>query len=324
MRNMQKFLRHCFCLLTLLGLLGAPGTALALDYPTKPVTVIGCYPAGGDSDMIARLWAQFAEQKLGQPVLVVNKVGGGGITGTAFAAAAKPDGYTLYLAQAGPVMLTPNVAKTSYTFNSFDYFSRISVGNCALVVKGDAPWNTLTEFLADAKANPGKYSFASPGGATWLSFAMRQLIQDAGVDIKQVEFQGISLAIPSILGGHTTFTFAFPQNYVSQTKAGYLKILAIGEKSKDFPEAKTFDEQGFPGSYYGWAGLAVPKGTPEAIQKKLADVTREITEDPAFIEKALNMGATPSYMGKAAWQPVLEEQNSSLQVLLKSLNLNKK
>ena len=309
-----------FCL----DVMGAAGPALALDYPNKPITVIGCYPAGGDSDMIARLWAQFAEQKLGQPVLVVNKVGGGGITGTAFAAAAKPDGYTLDLAQAGPVMLTPNVAKTSYSFKSFDYFSRISVGNCALVVKGDAPWNTLTEFLAAAKAAPGQYSFASPGGATWLSFAMRQLIQDAKVDIKQVEFQGISLAIPSILGGHTTFTFAFPQNYVTQAKAGQLKILAIGEKSKEFPEAKSFEEQGFPGSYYGWAGLAVPKGTPEAIQQKLSEVTREITRDPAFIEKALNMGATPSYVDKAAWQPMLEQQNTALQSLLESLHFQKK
>lgn len=321
MRTLRTILAlSLFCL----GALGASGAALAQDYPTKPITVIGCYPAGGDSDMIARLWAQFAEKKLGQPVLVVNKVGGGGITGTAFAASAKPDGYTLYLAQAGPVMLTPNVARTSYSFKSFDYFSRISVGNCALVVKGDAPWNTLTEFLDAARAAPGKYSFASPGGATWLSFAMRQLIRDAKVDIKQVEFQGISLAIPSILGGHTTFTFAFPQNYVTQAKAGQLKILAIGEKSKDFPEAKSFEEQGFPGSYYGWAGLAVPKGTPEAIQQKLSEVTHEITQDPAFIEKALNMGATPSYVDKAAWQPMLEQQNSALQGLLESLQLQKK
>lgn len=308
--------------LLIVGCVGAASVSAA--YPEKPITVIGCYPPGGDSDMMARLWAQFAEQKLGQTVLVVNKVGGGGITGTTFAAKAKPDGYTIYLAQAGPVMLTPLVAKTAYSFDSFDYFARLSLGICALVVKNDAPWSDLTEFLADAKAHPGKYSFASPGGATWQSFAMRQLIQDAKVDIKQVEFQGIALAIPSVMGGHTTFTFPFPQNYVTQAKADQLKILAIGEKSKDFPNAKTFEEQGYPGSYVGWAGLAVPKGTPEDIQKKLSEVTREIVSDPAFIEKCENMGATPSYMDKATWRPVLQKQNEDLKQLLQNLNLSQK
>lgn len=316
---MSKFKNLFIGCVFAISLLSMNTHALADEYPVKPITVIGCYPAGGDSDLIARLWAEFAEKKLGQPVLVVNKVGGGGVTGTTFAAKAKPDGYTLYLAQAGPVMLTPNVARTSYDYNSFDYFARISIGNCALVVKGDAPWDNLTEFLAAARKNPGKYSFASPGGATWLSFAIRQLMTDAKVEIKQVEFQGSSLALPSILGGHTTFSFFFPQNYISQAKTGQIKILAIGDKDPLFPDAKTFEEQGFKGSYFGWAGLAIPKGTDEAIQRKLIALTKEITSDPEFIEKAMNMGATPAFMEKAAWKPILDEQNKSLQYLVESL-----
>ncbi len=299
--------------------------AQAADWPDKPITVVVPYSAGGDGDLSARLWAEFAEKKLGQSVLVVNKTGGGGVTGTSFAAASKPDGYTLFLVQPGPVLLTPNVAKTTYDFESFDYVARISMGNCALTVNANEPWNTLAEFIAAAKAEPDKYSFASPGGTSWLSFAMRGFIKSSGIPVKYVEFQGAAPAVTSVLGGHTTFTFSFPQNYVPMVKAGQLKALAIGEKSDAYaPGTKTFAEQGFPGSYYGWAGIAAPKGVPDAIRKKLADLTAEIVKDPAFIEKANNINATPAFLNEQDWRPVLLEQKSSLAVLLRDLGLDKK
>jgi tripartite-type tricarboxylate transporter receptor subunit TctC len=295
----------------------------AAEWPSKGITLVVPYAAGGDGDLSARLWADFAEKKLGQSVIVVNKTGGGGITGTSFAAAAKPDGYTLFLVQAGPVLITPYVGKTTYSFDSFDYISRFSVGNCALVVNAHEKWNSLAEFIAAAKAATNKYSFASAGATTWLSFAMRHFIKKADIAVKQVEFQGAAPAVVSVLGGHTTFTFAFPQNYVSQVKSGQLKILAIGEKTKEFPDARSFEEQGFPGSYYGWAGIASPKGVPANIRQKLAEVTAEMVKDPSFIEKARNINATPSYLGETAWRPVLEQQKRDLSDLLKELNLNK-
>ncbi|MDL2267143.1 tripartite tricarboxylate transporter substrate binding protein [Desulfovibrio sp. OttesenSCG-928-G15] len=299
-------------------------SAHAAEWPEKPITVVVPYSAGGDGDLSARLWAEYAEKLLGQTVLVVNKTGGGGVTGTSFAAAAKPDGYTLFLAQAGPVLLTPNVAKTTYSFDSFEYISRMSVGNCALFVNAKESWNTLGEFIEAAKAEPNKYSFASPGATSWLSFAMREFIKKSGIPVKHVEFQGAAPAATAVLGGHTTFSFAFPQNYLPQTKAGQFKVLAIGEKSEQLPDAKTFEEQGFPGSYYGWAGIAAPKGVAPEIKAKLAKATADMVKDPSFIEKANNINATPSYLDEAAWMPVLQEQNTSLAELLKGLELNKK
>ena len=322
---MQKMIR---CLVNSLLLLSmfclTAGSALAASWPSKPVTVICPYAAGGDGDLTSRLWAEFAEKKLGQSVLVVNKTGGGGMVGTSFAASAKPDGYTLFLAQAGPILITPNVAKTTYTFDSFDYVCRIIVGNCALVVKGDAPWNDLNAFISDCKANPDKYIFASPGATTWLGFAMRDFIQKADIPVKIMEFQGSAPALTSILGEHSTFTFCFPQNYVSQTKAGQVKILAIGEKTQDFPEAQTFEEQGFPGSYYGWGGIATPKGVPAEIRQKLTDITAEMVTDPNFIEKAKNIHSTPSFLNEENWLPVLKEQDNDLSSLIKNLGLEKK
>lgn len=300
-----------------------PASAQAADWPSqKPINLICCYAAGGDGDLSARLWADYAEKKLGQSILVINKTGGGGVTGTTFAAAAKPDGYTLFLVQAGPVLVTPNVGKTRYNYDSFDYIARINVGNCALIVNAKEPWESLDDFIKAVHAEPNKYSFASPGATTWLSFAMRDFIKKANLQVKHVEFQGSAPAVTSVLGGHTTFTFCFPQNYVNQVKAGQLKAIAIGEKSAALPDVQTFEEQGFPGSYYGWAGIAAPKGVPEAIRQQLAEVTKEATNDPDFIKKSNNIHVIPSFQDEADWRPILDEQHDSLKKLLETLDLS--
>lgn len=302
-----------------------PLQSMASDWPSKkPINLICPYSAGGDGDLSARLWADFAEKKIGQSILVVNKTGGGGVTGTTFAAQSKADGYTLFLAQAGPILITPNVANTRYNYDSFDYVARINVGNCALIINSKDSWNTLEEFIADAKANPNKYSFASPGATTWLSFAMREFIQEAGIQVKHVEFQGSAPAVTSVLGGHTTFTFCFPQNYVNQVRSGALKALAVGDVSEDLPNVKTFEAQGFPGAYYGWAGIAAPKGVPAEIRQKIAQVTSEIVQDPDFIEKSKNIYATPSFLDEKAWEPILNEQHTVLLKLLDNIGLRKK
>lgn len=188
------------------GLLAVP--AQASDYPNKPIQLVSPYGAGGDSDLTARVWAEFAKKKLGQPVVVVNKTGGGGLTGSLFAAKAKPDGYTLFLAQAGPNIIIPLTAKgANYSFDSFDYIARIMVANCAVVVNKDAPWNNLKEFEAAAKKEPGKLVFASPAATSWLTFAMRNWFTGTGVQVKQVEYKSGGEAATAVLGGHADMTF---------------------------------------------------------------------------------------------------------------------
>lgn len=147
-------------------------------------------------------------------MVVVNKTGGGGLTGSLFAAKAKPDGYTLFLAQAGPNIIIPLTAKgANYSFDSFDYIARIMVANCAVVVNKDAPWNNLKEFEAAAKKEPGKLVFASPAATSWLTFAMRNWFTGTGVQVKQVEYKSGGEAATAVLGGHADMTFLFPQNY---------------------------------------------------------------------------------------------------------------
>ncbi len=305
-------------------LAGATNNAIAADYPTRPIQIVSPYGAGGDSDLTARIWAEFAKKKLGQPVVVVNKTGGGGITGTMYAAKAKPDGYTLFLAQAGPSLIVPQVNKAGFDFDSFDYIARIMVANCAVVTNPDNPWNDLREFAEDAKANPGKRIFASPSATSWLTFAMRNWQTDSGTTLKQVEFQSAAEAATAVLGKHADISFLFPQSYVSMAKAGKMKILAIGSPSDEFPEAKTFEQLGFKGKYFGWGGIAVPKGAPQDVIDKLAAVTKEITEDPEFQKAIHNMGAKHDFTTGTEWMTQLKDQYAEMTRVLTDLGMIKK
>jgi tripartite-type tricarboxylate transporter receptor subunit TctC len=321
---MQKTLRATlFGLAALLvcGLLTTP--VMAADYPTKPIQPISPYGAGGDSDMTARVWAEFAQRKLGQPVIVVNKTGGGGLTGSMYAANSKPDGYTLFLAQAGPSIIMPLATRAGYDFDSFDYIARVMVANCAVVANPDQPYNDLKELATIAKEKPGKVIYASPSATSWLTFAMRNWQNTADCNLKQVEFQSGAQATTAVVGKHADMTFLFPQNYVSMVKAGKLKILAIGTKSDEFPEAPTFAELGYKGNYFGWGGIAAPKGTPRAILDKLTAVTEEITRDPDFIKAIKNMGAVPDFTPGEKWVAELDEQTEEMRAVLSSLGMLK-
>ena len=293
------------------------------DYPDKPIQLISPYGAGGDSDLTARVWAEFAKKKLGQPVVVVNKTGGGGLTGSLYAAKADPDGYTLFLAQAGPSIIMPQTTHAGYSLNSFDYIARVMVANCAVVASPESAYSDLNEFAAAAKKEPGKLVFASPSATSWLTFAMRNFQKAAGIKLKQVEYQSGAEATTAVLGNHADMTFLFPQNYVPMAKAGKLKILAIGTKSEEFPDAKTFEELGIKGKYYGWGGIAIPKGAPQAVLDRLTTVTEEVTKDPEFIKAIKNMNAKPDYTPGVKWKAELDEQYAEMTQVLMDLGMIK-
>ncbi len=308
-----------------LALLCAPSMTSSAQaaYPTKPIQIIVGFAPGGDADLTARVWAEFAKKHLDQPIVVVNKTGGGGLTGTLFAAKAKPDGYTLYIAQAGPNIVLPQLKQAGYSFDSFDYIARIMVANCAVVAAPDAPWKNLKDFAADAKQHPGERTFASPSAGTWLSFAMRDWQLKNDVDVKHVEFAGSPAAASAVMGGHANISFLFPQVYASMVSADKLKILAIGTKSETFPDAPTFAEQGYAGSYYGWGGIALPKGAPQEVIDKLTEVTKKVTEDPGFIKAMENMHATAEFTPGPEWIKEMKVQYDELTVVLKDLGLIK-
>ncbi len=293
------------------------------EYPEKPITLVVPFGTGGDSDASARIWAKYAQEELGQPVLVVNKTGSGGLTGTVFAAQAKADGYTLFLGQAGPCIVMPLLDRTgSLHFNSFEYVTRFIRSNTGVVVHVNAPWNSLKEFQVMAQKNtPGNYIFSSPSAVSWLNLAFSSWAFQNDVMMRTVHYTSSAEAVSSINGKHGDLSFLFANNYEKLVDSGQLKLLALGTKSEKYPNVPTFNEQGYEGSFYGWSGIVVPKDVPQEIIDKLADVTQKISQNPVFIQDVKNLGFIPDNTSGKQWKDEVQEQYDTMKELLKGLGL---
>lgn len=319
--NMKKLLGSAVALAMALAFSAGSG-AYAADYPVKPITVISPYGAGGDSDIAARVWAEFAKQELGQPVLVVNKTGGGGLTGTMFAAKARPDGYTLFLGQLGPCVMLPITTKAGgLNKDSFEMIARFATSNTGAVVSADAPWKNLTDFEKDAAANPQKYTFSSPSATSWVALAFKSWIYNNKLQLKNVEYVSGAEAATAVLGKHGDITFLFRANFDALVKGGKLKLLAVGDKMEEYPDVPTFAELGYEGNYMAWAAIAAPKGVPDDIKAKLQAVTEKIAKNPEFIKALENVGYTINYLDGAAFKQEVDKQYVEMQTLLKAMNL---
>ncbi len=321
---MVKFSKIMAMMLALSMFVGVTSEAKA-EYPTKPITLVSPYGAGGDSDLSARVWAEFAKKELGQPVLVVNKTGAGGLTGTLFASKAKPDGYTLFLAQAGPNIVIPITTSTGgLNRNSFDFLYRFGITNPGVIVHTDAPWNTLKEFEEDVKANKLSPIFADSSATSWLTFAFRGWFNDANIVPKSVSYNSGAEAATSIVGEHTDITMLFSTNYIPLVNAGKLKLLALGAKDPKYPNIPTFNEQGYKGNYFAWSGIAIPAGAPQEVKDKLIEVTDKITQDPEFIKAIENLGFISDRTKGQEFQDAINLQYVDMERTIESLGLKKK
>jgi len=298
----------------------------AQEYPTKPINYIVPFAPGGDTDLSARVWADFASKILGQPVVVVNKTGGGGITGTEFAAQSKPDGYTIFAGGPGPITISMQVNKVSYTLDSFVPVARIMVGQCGLVVRTNAPWKTEKELVQDAKKNPGKFIFGAPGVASWPTFAGKQWEKQAGIHLKIVQHQGSAPIVTAMLGGHVDITFAYAVAWAPQVRAGKLGLMAVDAHvpGGEYPGVPTFEELGYKGVFTGWAGIFMPKGVSDYAVKKLAEATKKMMDNPEFIQAMRNVNCTASYLGPEDLTNHVKKQYADLGKIVDELGLRAK
>lgn len=256
-----------------LVLLVAP-SAYAQDYPTRPIKMIVPFPADGLTDIFARAVGQKLQELLGQPVILDNRSGAGGVTGIDAVAKADPDGYTIGIGSAGPLAISASLLK------SIPYDSSKDLAPIALVVRvpeiavvaANVPAKTSAEFVALAKASPGKLNFASTGtgGTTHLAAELYKI--KAKIDIVHVPYRGAAPAVTDVLGNQVQMMFADIPVLLEHVRAGSLK--AIGAASKNripvLPDLPTFEEQGLPGVLAdNWFGLVAPPKTPPAIIAKL-------------------------------------------------------
>ena len=266
--------------------------APAQDYPTKTIQIINPFPPGAVTDIVARLLAPKMSTLLGQQVVIVNKPGGGGAVGIQAARDSAPDGYTI-LVTPPPIVLIPIVNKNSgFAMKDFVPLTLATSSPNTTVVKGDAPWKSLEDVIAEAKKTPGQLTYGSAGPGTTPHFIGELVKLKTKIDMTHVPLGSESAAATAVLGGHVNIAFLTLGTTRSHIEAGTMRALAVASnrRLKDFPNVPTTVEKGFSElNLKIWVGFFAPAKTPPAIAKRLAGAIGESLKDPevvALIEKA--------------------------------------
>jgi putative tricarboxylic transport membrane protein len=270
---------------------GLPGVACAQDWPTRPVTMIVPYAAGGPVDTVGRIVAQGLTEILGQQVIVENVGGAGGMTGANRVAKGTPDGYTLLLGGSATMTLVPalNGKKNLYDpLTDFAHVIQFADSARILVARKDFPANSLQEFVAYAKANHDKMQYGSSGAGAGAHICSLLLDQAMGVKITHVPYRGSGPAMQDLLAGRIDYICEQISTAIQQVRAGTIKPIATMGLSRVgvLPDLPTATEQGFDLDCASLSSFAFPKGTPAAIVRRLAEATNKAVET-AFVRERL-------------------------------------
>ena len=278
-----------------LGLAG--GNAMAQAWPSRPISLIVPFPAGGTTDVLARAVGLELSRSLGQPVIVESKPGAGSTLGADYVAKAKPDGYTLLMGAVHHTIATSVYKKLAYDFQKdFAPVSTVALVPNVLVVNPNVPAKNVKELLALAKAEPGKLTFGSNGNGTGQHLIGAQFEGMGGVQLLHVPYKGSGPLTTDLLGGQITMSFDTITPVLPQIKAGKLRALAVttATRSRALPDVPTLDESGLKGFNLGtWFGVLAPAATPRDIVTRLNAEIVKIINSPEFKKKMDDIGAEP-------------------------------
>jgi tripartite-type tricarboxylate transporter receptor subunit TctC len=278
------------------------GAALGADeYPARPIRLIVPFTAGGPADIVATIYGQHLAGIVGQPIVKLNHDGASGSIGTAAAARAAPDGYTLVFGTTSTMVVNPLVMKNvPYDFwKDFALIGLIASAPHLLAVREGLPAKSATELVAMAKREPGKYTIASSGPGTIVQMAAELFKQGAGIDLLVVPFKGGQPATLALLSGEVDMIVNDLTALKSNIASGKLRALAVAHTSrlKLLPDVPTFAELGMPGMVSStWWGIGVPVKTPEPVQARLRAATAKILADPDYVARLATMAVEPMVM----------------------------
>jgi len=294
-------------------------------YPTRPVTMVVAFPPGGVADITARPTAIAMEKVLKQRVIIENRPGAAGATGNAYVANAKPDGYTLLMALSS-ISVIPEAErlqgnKPPYELAQFAPIALISADPVVLVVREEAQWKTVKDFVADAKSRPGKITYSSSGiyGALHMPFVLFE--NATGTTLWHVPYNGGNPAMQALLGSQVDATLGGPATLIGQIKGKRLRPLAsFGEKRlASLPEVPTLKEIGIDAEYYIWAGLMAPAATPAAIQQALRSAVGQAVQDPDFRTAMAKVETPINYLDAPEFQKFWDADAKKLTEAVKRL-----
>jgi tripartite-type tricarboxylate transporter receptor subunit TctC len=277
-------------------------------WPDRPIAMIVPFPPGGVADTVARPVAESLSRELKQQVIVENKAGAGGATGIGAAARAAPDGYTILLSLSS-ISILPEAdkilaRKPQYTLDQFVPIARFTADPTVLVVRAEAPWKTLAEFVADAKARPGTYNYGSSGNYGTMHVPMEMLKASAGFRMTHIPYTGAGPAVLALLGGQVDAVSTGPSTVAQQIKAGKLRALAHwGDKPlMSLPEVPSLTQAGYRTTFAQWSALFVPAGTPAPIVARLREAARKAAADPQVVATIGRAGSPIEYLDAPEFQ----------------------
>lgn len=305
-----------------------PAASQAVAQPAwpeaKPITIVQPFAAG--ADFMSRLLATAIEERVGQRVIVENRPGAAGGTGTAYVAKQPPDGYTLVMATPGPAANHLNTFP-SLPYNpleDFEHITRTNVANMALLARKDFPLNTLEEVIAYAKANPGKLAVGNNGVGSFGHRIALLLAEKTGVQFKYVPYRGTPAIVTDLIAETLDLSSDFyGSSYSNAVAAGMLKVIAIPspERTKFLPDTPTFRESGIDIAVMSWQGIMAPKGTPRPIIDKLNEVIHEFLATEEAQQRLEAIAQIPAPTTPEEFRAIVVEEEALWRDIIKKHNI---
>jgi tripartite-type tricarboxylate transporter receptor subunit TctC len=316
---------------SLSALLGSMLLALPLwataqaNWPTRAITMVVPFPPGGLADIVARPVAEALSRELGQPVIVENKAGAGGGIGMGFAAKAKADGYTVLLALSSLTVMPEADALLGrapmFTLPDLRPIARFTADPTVLVVRADAPYKTVQDFVSDAKKRPGALNYGSSGNYGTMHVPMEILAQSAGVKMAHIPFTGAAPAVVALLGSQVDAVSSGPATVLQHIKAGKLRALGHWGNAPlaSMPEVPSLKDAGYAAEYAQWSGLFIPAGVPEPIAQRLRAAAKIAASDAKVKEIIGNAGSPIQYLDAPEFEKYVQADSKRMVDVVKRI-----
>lgn len=308
------------------AMFGGAELALAADYPERPLQLVVPFPPGGASDVVARIIGGELEARLGKPVIVMNRPGGGTTIAGKEVARAAPDGYTLFFSSNSTFTL-PAAVKESVPYDAakdFEPLGQVGKITLVLVTYKDNPVKDLTALIAEAKANPDKLSLASFGAATVSHFAGELFKSSAGIKMVHLPYKGSAPAMNDLIGKHIQYHVDTVIAVKPQLDAGTVRVLAVfsAKRTPFLPDVPTLAELGYSGiDFSSWGAVVTPKGLPPAVRDRLTATLEDIINNPTVVERFTKVGFEPGFARYGDWASAINKETAEMKQIAQTAGI---